>query len=165
VSDRRAIGLPGVVLVLVGAALVLLSFRFLDWYDVPPRADSAGSITFGALKTSADQLSGAGAATAYFDWLAWVLLIGLIAAGIAANLAVPGADALRVVGFLFGLIGVAATYFAVAQLHNAQVAAGATKHSVLYNSTWGLWAAFVGYFLAAIGAVIGVRRARRPAPA
>lgn len=164
-SDRRALGLPGALMVLGGAVLVLLSFRFLDWYDVPRRADSAGSITFAALKTSADQLSGAGAATAYFDWLAWVLLIGAIAAGIAANLSIPGADALRVAGFLLGVIGAAATYFAVAQLHNAQVAAGATKHSVLYNSTWGLWAAFAGYLVAAVGAVVGARRVRRPAPA
>lgn len=157
-NQKRAIGLPGVLLVLGGAAVVLIAFRFLDWYDVPTRADSAGSVTFGTLHSSADQLSGAGAARAYFDWLAWVLLIATIAAGIAANLPVPAADPLRVTGFVLGILGVAATYFAIAQLHNAQVAAGATEHSVFYNSTWGLWGAFAGFLLAAAGAGIGVRR-------
>jgi hypothetical protein len=157
----RSIGLRSAVLVIGGAVLVLVSFRFLDWYEVPPRADSAGSITFGALHTTADQLSGVSAATAYFDWLAWVLLIGVIAAGIGAILPVAPADALRVTGFLLGLLGVAATYFAIAQLHNAQVSAGAEKHSVFYNATWGLWATFLGFLLAAAGAALGPRRMNR----
>jgi hypothetical protein len=156
----RSIGLPGVVLVLGGAVLVLVSFRFLDWYELPRGADSTSEITFGALRNSADQLNGAGAATAYFDWLAWVLLIAVIGIGIAANLPVPVADGLRVAGFLLGLVGVAATYFAIAQLHNAQVSAGASKHSVFYNSTWGLWTAFAGYVLAAFGSGLGTRRRR-----
>jgi hypothetical protein len=156
-DGRRALRLPAVALVLAGSVLVLVSFRFLDWYDVPSRHDSAGSITFGTLHGNADQLSGAGAATAYFDWLDWLLLILLIAVGIAANLSAPMTDALRVAGFLLGLLGAAATYFAIAQLHNAQVAAGAEKHSVFYNSSWGMWAAFVGYLAAAAGAAIGPR--------
>ena len=160
-DGRRAVRLTAVALVLAGAALVLISFRFLDWYVVPHRADSAGDITFATLHANADQLSGVGAATAYFDWLAWLLLILLIGVGIAANLSAPMTDGLRVVGFLLGLIGAAATYFAIAQLHNAQVAAGAEKHSVFYNSSWGLWAAFIGYLAAATGAAIGPRAEAR----
>jgi hypothetical protein len=161
-KDRgRSIGVPGVVLVLGGAVLVLVGFRFLDWYEQPAGADSAGKITFGALHATADQLGGAGAAAAYFDWLAWVVVIALIAAGLCANLPLPAADGLRVAGFLLGLVGVAATYFAIAQLHNAQVTAGAQKHSVFYNSTWGLWAAFAGYFVAAVGSGLGPRRSSR----
>src|SRR5579875_269718 len=56
--QRRAVRIPGIVLVLVGAILVLLSFRFFDWYSVAPRADSTSEITFSALHNSADQLSG-----------------------------------------------------------------------------------------------------------
>jgi hypothetical protein len=156
-QDGRQVKLSAVALVLAGAVLVLVSFRFLDWYEVPHRADSTGDITFGTLHSNADQLSGVGAATAYFDWLAWLLLILLIGVGIAANLNAPMTDALRVAGFLLGLLGAAATYFAIAQLHNAQVAAGAEKHSVFYNSSWGMWAAFTGYLAAAAGAALGPR--------
>jgi hypothetical protein len=156
-EGRRTVRLPAVALVLVGAALVLISFRFLDWYEVPHRADSAGAVTFATLHSNADQLSGVGSATAYFDWLAWLLLILLIGVGIAANLDAPATDGLRVVGVLLGVVGTAATYFAIAQLHNAQVAAGAQKGSVFHNSTWGLWAAFIGYLTAAAGAAIGPR--------
>jgi hypothetical protein len=157
----RTIGVPGVALVVVGAVLVVVAFRFLEWYDVPgSAADRQARITFGALHTSADGLSGAGAASAYFDWLAWLLVIAVVVVGIVAALPLRYADGLRVAGFLLGLLGLAATYFAIAQLHNAQVSAGAAKHSVLYNSTWGLWVTFGGYLLAAIGAGLGPRAAR-----
>ena len=150
--------LPGVALVLAGAVLILVSFGFLDWYDVPARgADSVGNATFGHLQSLADQLSGAGSAHAYFGWLGWVLLIALILAGVAANVPFSAADPCRVAGFLLGLAGLVITYLAVTQLHNAQVAAGAAKHSVFYNSTWGLWAALVGFALGAVGAVLGPR--------
>ncbi len=151
---RRVVGLPGAALVLLGAVLVLLSFRFLDWYDVPRSVDSSGNVTFSKLHSSADQLGGAGMATAYFDWLAWVLLLGVIAVGVAANVPTPAADGLRVAGFLLGAAGVGATYYALAQHFNAT---GST-HSVLYNSTWGLWAALAGFLLAAAGGALGPRR-------
>jgi hypothetical protein len=69
------------------------------------------------------------------------------------------ADLLRVAGSVLGVLGVAATYLAVAQLHDAQVAAGGEKHSALYNSTWGLWLALLGFACGAVGAVPGPRRA------
>lgn len=158
-TKRRAVRLPAVALVLVGAVLVLLSFRFLDWYDVPTRnaADAAGHITFGTLHSSVDQLSGTAAASAYFGWLAWLLLIALIITGVGANLPFGPADPLRLLGCVLGVAGVAATYFAIVQLHNAQVAAGAEKHSVFHNATWGLWLALLGFLIGAAGAVLGPR--------
>ncbi len=154
-EERATAGLPGVALVIVGALLVLVSFRFLDWYDVSAHgADSAGSITFGRLQASADQLGNAGVATAYFDWLGWLLLIALILVGVAANLATPVTDALRVAGFLLGVVGVAGTYYALAQHFSAT----GSEHSVFYHSTWGLWAALIGFLLGAAGAVLGPRR-------
>ena len=155
----RAIGAPGALLVIAGGALVLVAFRFLEWYDTPARADSAPKITFSELHGSADQLSGAGAATAYFNWLAWVLLIALVLVGVAATMPIQPADVLRVIGCVIGVVGVAATYFAVAQLHNAQVAAGGERHNPFYNSTWGLWLTFVGFVFGAVGALLGPRRA------
>lgn len=154
----RAIGVPGALLVIAGGALVLIAFRFLEWYDSPARADSAPKITFSELHGSADQLAGAGAANAYFNWLAWLLLIALVLVGVAATMPIQFADALRVVGCVVGVIGVAATYFAVAQLHDAQVAAGGEQHNAFYNSTWGLWLTCAGFAAAAIGALLGPRR-------
>jgi hypothetical protein len=156
-----SIGVPAVLLVLVGGISVVVAFRFLDWYAVPSSADSAGDVTFGKLHDTADQLSGAGAASAYFDWLAWLLVIAVVLIGVGAALPVPPADALRVAGFLVGLLGVGATYFAVAQLRNAQVSAGAARHSIFDNSTWGLWATFAGFALATVGAALGPWRGRR----
>jgi hypothetical protein len=149
-------------IVLAGALVALASFRLLDWYDTSARgADSTASSTFSDLRNNADQLSGAGTATAYFDWLAWVLVIALVFVGVGANLPVRPADLLRIVGSVVGVVGVVATYLAVAQLHNAQVAAGGEKHSPLYNSTWGLWLALAGFACGAVGAVLGPRRTPR----
>ncbi len=157
--EERTLGLRGIVLVLVGGVLLVVAFRLLDWYTVAQHAaDRPGRITFGTLHGNADQLSGAGAANAYFDWLAWVLLIAVVLVGVAANVPTPFTDPCRVAGFLLGVVGAAATYFAIAQLHNAQVAAGAVKHNVFYNSTWGMWAAFIGFVVAAIGAALGPSR-------
>jgi hypothetical protein len=157
---QRGFGLPGALLVIAGGVLLIVAIGFLDWYATPAAADSAPRITFGELHDSADQLSGAGAASAYFDWLAWVLVIALVGVGVAANLPIAPADPLRVVGFLVGLIGLAATYFAVTQLHNAQVAAGGQRHNAFFNSTWGLWLAFAGFALGTAGALLGPRKAR-----
>lgn len=156
-----AIGLPGAVLVIVGGALVLIAYRFLEWYDTPARADSAPRITFSELHGSADQLDGAGTANAYFNWLAWLLLIALVLVGVAATMPIPFVDALRVAGCVVGVVGVAATYFAVAQLRDAQVAAGGEHHNAFYNSTWGLWLTFVGFAAGAVGALLGPRRVAR----
>jgi hypothetical protein len=157
---QRRVGLPGMALVVAGAVLVLIAFRFLDWYDAPASADSAPQISFDELHSSADQLGGTAAATAYFDWLAWVLLIALVAAGVAGNVPSRATDAMRVTGFVLGAVGVAATFVAIAQLHHAQVSAGAARHSVFYNSTWGFWLTVAGFALAAVGAALGPRKVR-----
>jgi hypothetical protein len=155
---RRGLGLVGLVLVLVGAALVLVSFRFLDWYAVrSTSADSVPEITFSRLHHSVDDLGGAVVASAYFAWLSWVLVIAVIAVGCAANAPSRVSDAMRVGGFLIGLLGAAATYYALAQYRDAQVSAGAARHGVLFNATWGLWIAMVGYLLAGVGAAVGPR--------
>jgi hypothetical protein len=153
-GGARAVGVPGVVLVLAGSALVLVSYRFLTWYDYPQQADSVGQGDFGALRASAHQLGGAGIAIAYFDWMAWAVVIALILVGVAANLPVAAADGLRVIGFLLGVVGAGSTYYALAQHFNAT----GSNSGVFRNSTWGLWAVFAGFLIAAIGAGLGPRR-------
>lgn len=158
-TDRlRGIGVTGVVVLSVGIALVLLSIRVLSWYAVDGNTDSAGSgFTFTDLRGNADQL-GAPIASAYFDWLAVALLIALAVVGFLANLRGPASDVLRVLGFLLGVVGTAGTYYALAQLFNAQRAAGASDHSVAHNSTLGVWLALAGFLTAGAGAVLGPRR-------
>jgi hypothetical protein len=156
-NPPRAIGTRSILLVLVGAVLVLVSFRFLDWYDVPHgRADSTGDVTFSSLHSSAEQLGGAGVALAYFSWLSWALLIAVIVLGVWAALPTRAADGLRVAAFLVGLAGAVGTYYALRQHFNAT---GSTRN-LFYHSTWGVWAALAGYLIAAIGAVLGPRRDR-----
>lgn len=145
-------------MVLVGAGLALVAITGLSWYAVDEGADTAGNgFTFADLQSNADQL-GAPVASAYFDWLAWALAIGVTVVGIAANVPSPAANGLRVLGFLLGLLGVGGTYYALAQLFNAQRAAGAGSHSVWQNSTLGVWTALAGYAIAGAGAVLGPRR-------
>jgi hypothetical protein len=143
-----------VLLVLAGAIAVLASIRFLHWYEVPAGHDSSGAVTFAKLHASADQLGGAGVASAYFGWLAWVLLIAGIPVGVAAAIPSPLADPLRVLGFLIGLIGAGGTYYALAQHFNAT---GSTD-GVLHNSSWGLWSALGGFAAMGLGAALGPRR-------
>ncbi|WP_375478887.1 hypothetical protein [uncultured Jatrophihabitans sp.] len=155
-ARRGSVNGAAISLVLIGAALVLLSFEVLDWYAAPQStADTAGAVTFSALRASTRQLGGAGVALAYFDWLSWAALIGVIVAGTWAALPTRAADPLRVLGFALGTVGAVATYYALLQHFDAT---GST-HSVLYNSTWGMWAAIIGYATAAIGAVRGPRSA------
>lgn len=153
-DEQRPIG---VLLVVLGAVLVLAAFRFLDWYDLPSgRADTVPDATFSDLHANVDQLGGAGVAAAYFDWLAWTLLIALVFVGAAAGLPTPVRDPLRVAGFLIGLVGVAATYYALAQHSNATGGQGA-----LHNATWGVWLTLGGFAMGAFGAASGsVRRGR-----
>jgi hypothetical protein len=158
-SARRTIGVAGVVLVLAGAVLILLSFRFLHWYDVPSGHDSSGDVTFSKLHSSAAQLGGAGVATAYFAWLAWLLLLAGIALGVAANLPSAIADPLRVTGFVVGLVGAGGTLLALAQHFHA----AGSDHGIFHNASWGVWAALAGYALIALGAALGPRRPRSAA--
>ena len=159
-SDARAgradVRGSGLLLVLGGAGFVLISFRFLDWYQVPTSgADTAGDPTFPALRDSAQQLGGAGVALAYFTWLSWALAIAVAVLGASAVLPLPGAGPLRLLGFLAGVLGAVATYYALAQHQNAVGSA----HSVFHNATWGVWAAIGGFLVAGLGAALGPRRA------
>jgi hypothetical protein len=144
-----------ILVLLVAGALVLLSFAELTWYKGGGGADSAGSSGFADLHHNVDQLQ-VPIAAAYFDWLSWVLLVGVVVIGAAANLPSPAADGLRVLGFLLGLAGVAATFYAMDQLFHAQGVAGGTS-GIWHNSTYGLWAALAGYGIAAFAAARGPR--------
>jgi hypothetical protein len=149
-------------LLVAGVAAAVVSFVTLHWYSVDSAADSAGDgFTFADLHGNADQL-GAPVAGAYFDKLAWGLVAIVVLLGVAARVPSPVAPVLRVLGFLAGVLGIAMTYYALAQLFDAQQAAGGSGHGVLHNAGPGLWLAFAGYALLALGAVVAPRRAATP---
>jgi hypothetical protein len=162
-SDSRGIGALGVVLVVVGAALVVLSVAALQWYRVSHGAAVAGGgFTFRDLQQDADQLN-APIAAAYFDWLAFALGVAVTVTGILANVPLPANGPVRVVGFLCGAGGVVGTYYAMSQLFYAEHAAGGSRHGVLQDATYGLWCMFAGFAFAAVGAALGPRQ-RQEAP-
>lgn len=156
-SETRTVGGRGVTLVVVGAALVVLSIATLQWYQANHGVDVAGSgFTFHDLQQNADQLN-APIATAYFNWLAFTLGIAVTVTGILANVPLPANGALRLLGFLCGIGGVVGTYYSLAQLFYAEHAAGGSAHSVLHNATYGVWCTLAGFALSGIGAALGPR--------
>ena len=156
---RPAVGTGGVLLVAAGTLLAVLALSGLSWYSVDGGTDTAGTgFTFADLHADAAQLR-VPVASAYFDWLAWALVVATALTGVLANLPVPGADVLRVTGFLLGFLGAAATIYALAQLFDAQHRAGGSDHHVFHNASLGVWAALAGFALAALGAVRGRPRA------
>ncbi|MGI8677307.1 MAG: hypothetical protein ACR2LX_01185 [Jatrophihabitans sp.] len=149
-----------VLVVIAGLVLVLASQYGLLWYSVDSKKglNVAGTgFTFTDLHTNATRLT-APIAGAYFGWLAVSLLVASGVVGIAANLPTPLSDPLRVAGFLLGMLGVFGTYYALAQLFNEQRVAGGSSHSVWHNSSFGTWAALLGFALTAVGAGLGPGR-------
>lgn len=146
----RDVGVAGIGLVILGGALLLISFTTSDWYGGSGGADSVGHITFTTLhRLTADHRAPA-LVGAYFGWLAWALLILVIVLGLAANLPSPAVVGLRVGGFFLGLLGAALTFVALSKL----VGPGA---SVLTRMRSGVWLAVLGYVMAAVGAMLGPR--------
>jgi hypothetical protein len=152
-AARRTTRPEGVWLVIIGSALVVASFLKLNWYLSEGGPDSVPDRGFHDLRHSVDTLGGTPIAGAYFDWLGWALLAGVLVIGIFANLPGPISDVLRVLGFLIGLAGSAATFYAVDQLLHAQGSASGVWH----DSSYGLWTALGGYLIAALGASLGPR--------
>lgn len=150
----KRLGYPGIALVLCGAVLVLVSFTAVNWYAGSHGADAVSDIGFRDLHQNLSAFHAPGAATTYFGWIAWTVLILALICGFAANLPTAHANGLRVAGLALGLVGFAWTYYALAQyiqgLKDRGVDAG-----VFDNAGAGIYLALVGYLLLALGAAIG----------
>lgn len=153
---RTKVGYPGIGLVFVGAALILLSFTTLNWYPGNHGANAVSDITFSKLHGNLAAFDASWASITYFGWIAWTLLLLAIVVGLAANLPTPYHNGLRVAGFAIGLAGFAWTYYALAQYLQAQQDRGGAKGaSVFTNASGGIWAALAGFVLCAAGAALG----------
>jgi hypothetical protein len=140
--------------VLVGGLAVLISIAFLDWYDFPATGDAADQVTFRDLKATAGHLDVPGIVPAYFDWLAWVLLIGVVAVATVGFVRPAFAVPLRLLGFLLGGIGSFLTWYALQKITSY----GDEPSYAFQSATAGVWFAMIGFAVAAFGAVIGPRR-------
>jgi hypothetical protein len=150
-ADTRSVGVAGIAVLVSGAVFVLLSFTTLTWYGAVNGPDSVGRIKFATLHHLTNLVGAPGLTKAYFAWAAWLLLILLIAVGLAANLPSPVTAGLRVLGLFVGLVGAAMTYYAIDRLFDG---------NVFTHAGAGVWLALVGYLVAGAGAALGPTRAR-----
>lgn len=154
-APARSLGVLGIVLVLVGAAMIFLSFAVLDWYPGSTDPSAVAHVGFAELGgvSTGDRVPAL--SSEYFAWLAGVFLLLMIAIGSAANLPTRASGLLRVLGALIGIGGVVATYYALDGLSRLN-----EGDYPLHKASAGIWLTLAGYVVAGVGAAIGPIRAR-----
>lgn len=176
------LGVVGLVLAVIGAALLVVSFTAVNWFRSSSDSTFGGSTKFGevhkhlgTIKAESQGLAdGTWIAKAYFGWLGWVLLAAVVVLAILGNLPARGISGLgRGLGLLVGLAGIGLTFWAIkllslsssliAQVPSSERAQLEDINS--YSFYWhhvsiGFWLAVAGFAVAGIGAVLGPRRAR-----
>ena len=103
-QTRRAVGIVGLVIALIGVALTVACFTALDWLSGD---DGFGATTTVDFKDLHD-LVGSDSPTLprlYFSWLGWVLLAAVAGLGLLGNLPTRSHPLWRVLGGLIGLAG------------------------------------------------------------
>jgi hypothetical protein len=174
------LGVPGLILALVGAALLLVSFLAVNWFTTANDSAFGGNAHFsdihdhlGTIKAESQGLAEpTWIASAYFGWLGWLLLALTIVLAILANLPARGLSGLgRGLGLLAALVGIGLTFWAIKLLTLTSAASqlpGAERSQIdafdSYSYYWnhvgiGFWLAVAGFVVAGVGAAIGARRA------
>ncbi|MDT4907682.1 MAG: hypothetical protein QOF87_3090 [Pseudonocardiales bacterium] len=154
-TTSRSMGTRGIALVLIGALALLISFTVLEWYPGSSQPSAVAHIRFADLHQASDFDLAPVLSGAYFGWLAWVLLLLVIAVGFAANVPTQASGVLRILGAAIGLGGVVATYYALAGLSRRN-----EGDYPLHNASAGIWLALAGFLIAGLGAALGPMRAR-----
>jgi hypothetical protein len=149
---HRALGVVGLVISIIGAALVVISFTALNWLSGDDGFGGTDKVTFRNLH----DLVGSDAPALprlYFNWLAYALLVVVLVLAVLGNLP-TGTHALwRVLGILGGFAGVIITFYS---LYNG----GTTLSDIYKYGSTGFWLAMAGFFVMGVGAVVGPRRVR-----
>jgi hypothetical protein len=184
---RSALGIPGLVLAVIGAALVVIAFTALKWL----RKGSSGSFfedtkdtTFSKIHDGFDKLdkeiasSGLskykgdlheGVGPTYFGWLAWVLLAVTVVLAVLAVVPNPAAKLGRILGPIVALVAIGLTFWAIdlvrfsGQLKRLLEQNGQKAPSYgdfLKHANIGFWFTVGGFLLLGIGALLGTRRRR-----
>jgi hypothetical protein len=166
------------VLVVVGAALIVVADTVLRWFrDTHGSAFGGGAkeTTFAKLHDELDALDKLvssnpaashivhfGVSVQYFDWLGWVLLAAAVVLGLLAIAPIgPSAVGVRVLAVLAGLAGIGLTLWALDLVRTDASVGNNLAHSYgwyLSHTSWGAWAALLGFLLVTLGAVMGPRR-------
>ena len=161
---RARFGLVGTALAAVGAVLLIVAFTATHWYD------GSQDSSFSKVKDQLDVVDKAGAAEgiakAYFGWLAWVLLALAVLVAIAANLPSPAAGVLRAVGAVVGIAGIVVTFLAIKLVDTSKIPGAGSVSGVpdsysdyLKHTGVAFYLALGGFLLAAVGSIIGPRKA------
>jgi hypothetical protein len=151
-QTRRAVGVVGLILALIGVAVVIASFTALDWLSGDDVLGGTASVDFKDLH----DIVGSDSPTLqrlYFSWLGWALLAAVAVFALLGNLPTRSHPLWRVLGALTGVAGAVVTFFAV-------YTDGTTLRELIVHASDGFWLALAGFLVAALGAVIGPRRRR-----
>ena len=84
-TTRREVGVIGLVITLIGAALIVVSFTALDWVSGDDGFGGTERVNFSDCTTCRDQRR-TGLSRLYFSWLGWVLLAAVVVFGVLGNL-------------------------------------------------------------------------------
>lgn len=183
-DNGQSFGIPGAVLAIVGAILVLLSFTALKWFHKDLGSSGTSDSKFSKLHDAVDQLDklkgsdplgkyvDLGISHLYYGWLGWALFaVGIVLALLAVSPIGPGSGALRALGVLVGVVGAAASVWAIdvfrftgplARQFKEQTGKSFPSFGTYLSHSWlGAWAAVLGFLLIAAGAALGPARANR----
>jgi hypothetical protein len=146
----NSIGVVGSLLALIGAAAIIVAFTAVDWFS-----GFGGHSHFSDLHDITKGGGSTGIAKAYFGWLGWVLLAATVLLALGANIPSPAATVLRPLGAIVGLASVGLTFWALKFESGSRP--GYSEY--LKHARIGFYLAAAGFLVAAIGAMIGPRRA------
>jgi hypothetical protein len=137
----------------VGIVLVLVSFTALVW-------ERQARLKFVDLRNLIDRIKVVGKpqlhplATAYFSWLAWLLLFAVaLCAVLAATPTISGP--FRVITPLVAAAAIALTFVAI------DVTYGVPYRDSIKDTRAGFYLAIAGFLIAGVGATLGTRRERQ----
>jgi len=162
-SNRSA--LVRASLVVPGALFGWLALTTLPWYDTRSLEDEPDRYRFVELKlqTLAGRPDTPPLVNAYFDWLAWTLLVAVLVLALAAAVATRAVRTLRGVTLVAGLASAVMTYVSVVQLFHWLAFTGFSGSN---HTQSGLWLAVGGFALMGLAAALGpIVAPRRGAPA
>ncbi len=134
----------GVGVAALGGLLLLIAFSGVAWYS---RGDTTTNVH--KLTAIASKHPDAGLAHAYFGGLCWLLILAVVAFGVAACLLTgPVSRILALVALLLGIVGIWATLTALEPIKAALRSVGYRQVGIFKYTSIGLWFALAGFVLA-----------------
>jgi small-conductance mechanosensitive channel len=142
----RLVNIPALGLVVGGGIVQLVALVHAVWLS-----SASGHLGF----TGLQEWAAPGYAQAFVRWIAWLLLAGTVAFGVAACLRWRGASVFRYLGALLGVAGAVMTVAAVLVI--AYQTSDRSFH-VARNYAVGVYLAVLGLLACALGAAGGTGR-------